>query len=330
VLKIEGDDLPHCELGDSDDLRQGQVVMAFGNPRGLENSVSIGVVSSVARQVEPDDPMIYIQTDAPINPGDSGGPLVTADGQVMGLNTFIVSESGGSEGLGFAIPSNIIKNVYTQLRSRGRVHRGHIGVMAQTITPELATGLQLPQDWGVILGDVVPAGPADSAGLDVGDVVLSLNGKTMENARQFDVNVYRFAVGEKVEIEVLRGGEKRTYSVPVVERDDDSSRLAERVNPVENLVPKLGILGIDVDRKIAELLPELRNKYGVLVAAYVGDTSYSRDVLIPGDVIVALNTRPVLSVAFLREALDSLKDTDAFVLQVEREGQLRFITFEVE
>ena len=146
VLKIEGKDLPPLELGDSDSLRQGQVVMAFGNPRGLENSVSMGVVSSVARQIQPDSSMVYIQTDAPINPGNSGGPLVDVDGRLMGINTFILSESGGSEGLGFAIPSNIIKNVYTQLRDTGRVRRGEIGVSAETVTPALAEGLHLPQE----------------------------------------------------------------------------------------------------------------------------------------------------------------------------------------
>jgi serine protease Do len=128
ILKVEpGRALPVLKLADSDKLRQGQVVMAFGNPLGLENSVSLGVVSSVGRQVKPDDPMTYIQTDAPINPGNSGGPLLDADGSVVGINTFILTQSGGSEGIGFAIPSNIVKNVYDQIREFGHVHRGEIG-----------------------------------------------------------------------------------------------------------------------------------------------------------------------------------------------------------
>ena len=150
MLKIRERELPFVTLGDSDELRKGQLVMAFGNPFGLENSVTLGVVSAVGRQLQPEDPMVYIQTDAPINPGNSGGPLVDARGRLVGINTFIFSQSGGSEGIGFAVPSNIVKYVFTQIRESGRVARGEIGVHAQTITPTLAAGLGLPQPWGVI------------------------------------------------------------------------------------------------------------------------------------------------------------------------------------
>jgi serine protease Do len=330
VLKIDGQKLPYLQLGDSDSLRQGQLVMAFGNPLGLENSVSMGVVSSVGRQIKPDDTMIYIQTDAPINPGNSGGPLVDAEGRVMGMNTFILSQSGGSEGLGFAIPSNILRNIYTQLRDNGHVHRTEIGVSAQSITPALATGLRLGQDWGVVLADVVPEGTADEAGLHPGDIVLSVNGKTMENARQLETNLYRYAMGDKVAIEVLRGNAKMTYSVAIAARDDDPQRFADMVDPTKNLVPKLGILGIDIDRKVAEMVPDLRKKYGVVVAALGGESPYSGDALKPGDVIHAVNTEPVSSVAALRTALDALKDTDPLVLEVERDSRLVFVTMEIE
>ncbi len=330
VLKIDQTGLTFLKLGDSDSLRQGELVMAFGNPLGLENSVSMGVVSSAGRQIKPDDTMIYIQTDAPINPGNSGGPLVDADAHVMGINTFILSQSGGSEGLGFAIPSNVVKNVFTQIKAEGHVHRSEIGVFAQSITPPLATGLRLAQDWGVVLADVTPDGPGDKAGLKIGDIVVSLNSKTMTSARQLEVNLYRYSVGQKVSVEVLRDGSKLTYSVPVVERDDDPQRFADMVDPTKNLVPKLGILGISVDRRITEMLPELRMSFGVVVAARGSDSPYTGDSLQLGDVIYSVNTEPVSSVEALRMAVDGLKDTDPLVLEVERSGRLLYITMTIE
>jgi serine protease Do len=330
VLKIEKTGMSFLELGDSDALRQGQLVLAFGNPMGLENSVSMGVVSATARQIKPDDAMIYIQTDAPINPGNSGGPLVNVNGRVVGINTFIFTQSGGNEGLGFAIPSNIVKNVYTQIRAEGHVHRSEIGVSVQTITPAMATALRLPQDFGVVLSDVEPDETADEAGLKVGDIVLSLNGKAMENARQFEVNLYRYRIGDKVNIEVLRGNSKLTYSVAVTKREDDPMRFADMVDPTQNLVPKLGILGVDIDKKVVELLPDLRKKYGVVVAARGGESQYSGDALQLGDVIYSVNTEPVTTVDALRKILDTFKDSEPLVLQVERDGKLRYLTLTTE
>jgi serine protease Do len=330
VLKVERADLNPLPLGDSDTLHQGQLVMAFGNPLGLENSVSMGVVSSVARQIKPDDTMIYIQTDAPINPGNSGGPLVDADGRVMGINTFILSQSGGSEGLGFAIPSNIIKNVYNQIKQEGHVHRSEIGVFAQTISPQMAAGLGLSQDWGVLLSDVEPGGPGDVAGLQPGDIVASLNGKNMGNARQMEVDLYRYPVGAKIDVQVLRNGTKQTVQVVTVERHGDPLRFADMADPTKNLVNRLGILGIDVDQNVAALLPDLRKHYGVVVAARGGDSPYSGEALQLGDVIYSVNNMPVTGVASLRKALDGLKDTDPLVLQVERSGRLMYVTLEIE
>jgi serine protease Do len=306
------------------------VVMAFGSPLGLENSVSMGVVSSVARELKPDAPMIYIQTDAPINPGNSGGPLVDGQGRVMGINTLILTQSGGSEGLGFAIPSNIVKNVYEQLKKEGHVHRSEIGVFAQTITPALATGLHLPQDWGVVLADVTPDGPGEKAGLQVGDIVLSLNGRTIVNARQLDVNLYRYTVGQKIQLQVLRGGQKLTYPVSVVERESDPERFADMVDPSKNTIQRLGILGIDINSQVVQLLPDLRKQYGVVVAARSGESQYGGDSLTLGDVIYEVNGRPVTSVQALRAALDALHEDDPLVLQVERDGRLMYLAMEIE
>src|SRR4051812_15170124 len=265
LIKVEAANLPALALADSSDLKQGQLVLAFGSPLGLDNSVSMGVVSATARQLDPANPMIYIQTDAPINPGNSGGPLVDVDGKVVGLNTFIYSQSGGSEGLGFAIPSNIIRSVYQQLRQDGHVHRGQIGVFVRTITPALAKGLGLTREEGVILEDVIPGGPAEAAGLKVGDIVLTVSGQSVENLREFALSLFRFRIGDQAKLELLRGNQKLTASVPVIERADDPQRFADLVNEQQNLIPRLGILGLTVSDQLKGRLPELRIAPGVVV-----------------------------------------------------------------
>ena len=166
VVKVEATGLPTLSFGDSDDLRAGQFVIALGSPLGFYNSVSLGVVSAVARQLEPESPMVYVQSDAAISSGSSGGPLVDLRGRIVGINTLVASREGAAgEGLGFAAPSNIVRGVYEQIRQHGRVRRGDIGVRPQTLTPMLATGLGLARDYGVVLADVLPGGPAAQAGL---------------------------------------------------------------------------------------------------------------------------------------------------------------------
>jgi serine protease Do len=330
VLKIEEKNLPALPLGDSDSLRQGQLVLAYGSPLGLENSVSMGIVSAVGRQLEIDDPMVYIQTDAPINPGNSGGPLVDTDGRVVGINTLILSQGGGNEGLGFAAPSNIVKTVFEQIKTGGRVRRGTIGVLAQTITPTLATAMTLPQDWGVILGDVFPDTPASVAGLRIGDVVLSLDGKRMENGRQFEVNLYRRAVGDTVMLEIFRDGQAIKFPVAVAEREDDPARFAEMVSPDRNIVPRLGVLALDIDERVASMLGELRVPRGVLIAAISADSPVSEQKLEAGDVIISFNSKPITALAELRSAVGRLPTRVAVVLQIQRHGQLMFVAMEID
>jgi len=330
VLRIEKGGLPHLALGDSDRLRQGELVMAFGNPLGLEGSVSMGIVSSTGRQLHPDDLMAYIQTDAPINPGNSGGPLIDSHGRVVGINTFILTQSGGSEGLGFAIPSNLVQRVYTQIRREGHVHRGRIGVYAQTISPAIAAALGLAQDSGVILSDVEPEGQADKAGAKVGDIVLTLNGKMMHTAPQLEMEIFRAPMGQKVTLAVLRGSDHLTIEVPVAGSDDDPQRFADLVNPEENLIPRLGILGIGIDKKLAELLPDLRNSYGVVVAAGSATDIATGTGLKPGDVIYSVNGSPVSTVAALKSKIDQFKIGQEVVMQIERSGRLMYVTLELE
>ncbi len=331
VLKTFKKDLPFLSLGDSDEVRQGQLVFAFGSPRGLENSVSIGVVSATARQLRDEDPMIYIQTDAPINPGNSGGPLVDSQGEVVGINTMILSQSGGSEGLGFAAPSNIVRYVFEQIRKTGRLRRGQIGVRAQTITPLLAKGLGLAQDWGVVISDVHPRGPADEAGLQIGDVVLTLEDKVMENGRQFQVNIYRHSVGETVKLSVLRGEKKLDFQAKVSERSNDPDRFADMVRPGENDISQLGILAIELNDNIAAMLPGLRKKTGIVVAATSLDSPAFQSLgLFPGDVIFSINGAPVDRLSELREAVSALQKGDTVVLHIQRQGALVYVPLEIQ
>ena len=330
VIKIDRTALPKLSLGDSSQLRQGQLVMAFGNPLGLEGSVSMGIVSSTARQLKLDDPMTYVQTDAPINPGNSGGPLVDSEGRVVGINTFILTQSGGSEGIGFAVPSNLVRSSYEQIVKDGHVHRGQIGIVAQTITPAIAKGLGLPQDWGVIAADVTPDGPADKAGLKPGDIIESLAGKEMDDARQLETLLYQEPLSAIVELTVNRDGKPLKFSMPVIERDDDPHRFADSVNPEQNLVTKLGILAIEITDEISGMLTGLRHDYGVVVAVRSPNPPYSGAALEPGDVIYELNRTPIVTVKALRASLDQIKTGEMAILQIQRNSKLMYLVVEFE
>ncbi len=329
VVKVELTGLPFATLGESDSLAPGQLVLAFGSPFGLASSVTMGVISAVGRQLQDEDRMIYLQTDTPINPGNSGGPLVTTDGLVVGINTKILSQSGGSEGIGFAAPGNIVRFVYEQIRANRRVRRGTIGVFAQTITPALAAGLQLSREWGVVLGDVYPNSPAASAGLRIGDMILSMDGKLLENGRQFDVTLYRKRIGGSVALEVGRGLQRVTIRVPVAERREGTERFRDLVTPDENLIPRLGILALDLTPELVEAIPGLRSENGVVVAA-VANESEGPAGLLGGDVIYSVNGGMVRSLTDLRAAIVGLQPGGTVVLQVGRQGQMRFLTVTLE
>jgi serine protease Do len=290
----------------------------------------MGIVSAVARQLTPEDPMIYIQTDAPINPGNSGGALVNTEGRLVGINTLIYSQGGGSEGIGFAAPSNIVRNIFEQVRRSGRVRRGEIGVMTQTVTTVMAEALQLPVDGGVIVADVVEGSPAARAGIRPGDIIHALDGKRMENGRQFRINVYTRTIGQQVALDVQRGAQRLAIRVPVAEREGGAGRLAELLTP-QNSIRTLGVLALELSPSIAPLLPPLRRDKGIVVASVSAEAPYSQQGrLAPGDVIYAVNGRTVETMADLRGIIDSLKPGVASVLQIEREGTLMYLAFRIE
>ena len=330
VLKIEARALPVLPFGDSDALRSGQIVLAFGSPLGLSSSVTMGVVSAVARQLEPEHPMIYVQTDAPINPGNSGGALVDTEGRLVGINTMILSQGGGSEGIGFAAPSNIVRSVVRQMIQFGRVRRGEIGVHAQTITPVLAEALGLPVANGVVLADVTPGGPAAKAGLQRGDIVMALDGKSMENGRQLRINVYARGVGQQVAIDVRRGERRLTVRVPVAERAGGSGRLADLIG-TQQAIAQLGVTVLDLTPAIAEMLPPVRRQKGAVIARVAPDTPVSQQGRLQlADVIYEVNGKPVDSGADLRQAAAAMRPGTAAALLIERDGVLMYVSFRIE
>jgi serine protease Do len=328
LLKVPGSGYPTLSFGNSDELRRGQVVFAFGSPMGLENSVSMGVVSAMARQLQEGDPMIYVQTDAAINPGSSGGPLVNTEGEVVGLNTFILSESGNSAGLGFAGPSNIVESVTDQLREYGRVRRGVIGVNAQTLTPELARALGVDPSYRVVLADVLPGSPANRAGLRPGDVVTHLNGEPMGNGRELDVNLYG-DLGTLARLRVVRGDSTFTTSVRVVERRDPESRFAEMASPEEHSVDALGILALPVTDRVENIIPNMRIPSGALVASTTRPPAPWGDRLRPGDVIYTVDGTRVDGPAALRDRLAPVPPDGRVLVHVLRDGRMHYLVLPV-
>jgi serine protease Do len=330
LLKIDETDLPTLPLMSQQRPRVGQLVFAIGSPEGLQNSVTMGVISALARQPDPNKALTYIQTDAPINPGNSGGPLVDMNGAVVGINTFILSQGGGSEGLGFAIPARVVDFVYHSLRAHGHVHRVEIGAVTQEITPDLAEGLKLPQRFGVVVVDVKPDGPAAAAGLQIQDIILSADDRRIETLPSLSSALYLHRLDEVVKLEILRGKEKKTLFVPAIEHRDQMDQLLDAVNPENSLVPRLGVLGIDLTQDLRSQLGGLRIPSGVVVVGRAADLILPDTGLQAGDIIHQINTIPIDSMEALRNAVNTLKTGDAVVLQVERDDGLQYLSFELD
>jgi serine protease Do len=329
LLKIDGVKLPALPVASYRNLRQGEIVFAFGSPEGLRNTVTMGVISAVARQTDLDSPMVYVQTDAPINPGNSGGPLVNVNGEVVGVNTFILSQSGGNEGLGFAIPCSVVNVAYKQLREFGHLHQTQIGIGIQTITPSLATALKLPRAYGVIVSDVKPNSTAIAAGVQIGDILLSVDGRSAENLPFVGLQFLSRDTGEKVHLEILRGKEQLTFDVKVMEPPHDMDQIAALADPEKSLIPALGILGVEITEKVAAMASDLRDPFGILVAARAAGASIEVPLL-SGDVIRTLNGEPMTTLDRLRAALKALPPGASVAMQIQRDERLMYVAFTTE
>jgi serine protease Do len=317
VLKVEDQKLPALPLATYSQVKQGEMVFACG------------LVSAVARQVDPDSPQIFVQTDAPINPGNSGGPLVNIRGEVVGVNTFIMSQSGGNDGLGFAVPSATARTVYRQIRQYGYLRRQEVGMSIQTITQGMADALGLARGSGVIVSDVWPGGPAEAAGLNVGDVLVSVDGQPAENVPTVSYNFRLRDSMDNVDLVVLRGAKEVRLSVKTVEVKADYDLVSSTADPSKNVVPELGIIGVEIDARIAASATGLRDPFGVIVVARAAGAA--GDVpLQPKDIIRSVNNRRIDSLDTLRLAVRTMKPGSPVALQIQREGRLMYVSFTFE
>lgn len=334
LIKIDATGLPFIPLPLDFRARLGQTVLAIGSPEGLDHTVTKGIISAVSRQPELDRPMVYIQTDAPINPGNSGGPLIDRDGNLVGINTFIVTEGGGSEGLGFAIPEPTVRFVYQELKAHGRVRQAEIGVNAQTITPTLATGLNLPQDWGVIISDVFPGSPAEKAGLKPTDIILAIDSRPVDSLPKYTAFMYMHPRDSALQIDVLRRNGSKTEKAQIVvtptEVPTGLDSLADLIDPQTGLVAEMGTFVVDLDQRILGMFPDLRSRSGVLVAAVLDYEAPISVDLNAGDVLRAFNGRPLSSIAELRSQIVKLKVGDPAILEIERHGVIQYVAFEMD
>src|SRR5713101_9432564 len=330
LLKVEASHLPTLTLGGEKRVRQGELVLAIGSPEGLRDSVTMGVVSSVARQPDRDDPMVYIQTDAAMNPGNSGGPLVDIDGNVVGINTLMLSTGGGSEGLGFAIPAAIVNFDYQNLRKYGHVQRVAIGAKGQNITPTLAEGLGLARSWGAIVSDVNPEGTGEAAGLNIGDIVLAIDDRPILGLPDFMAALYLHPSDQVLKIEVLRGTSRMSFNVPVTVYHDKLAELADIPDLQKILIRRLSIFVTDLDERVRPVLHGTRSDSGVLVVAQTGGPNAVDTGLETSDIIRAIDRTALQTTSQFETLVRNLRSGDPVVLQVERKGKLQYLAFEME
>jgi len=327
LLKIEVADAPFFDLSAGAAPRQGQLVLAYGSPMGLSQSATMGLVSAADRQLNPDDPRTYIQTDASMNPGNSGGPLVDLEGKLLGINTMILSQSGGSEGLGFAAPLSVIQHAYAGLREKGTVARPQLGIQPRSLTAGLITGLQLKAHQGVLVEDVAPYGPGAAAGLLPGDVLVSLNAEPIRNLRDLYRAESALPAGTPVELAVMRRENLRLLRItPETPRESAPVLSAGSVSEKENLVFRLGVYAAALTPALASSLGSLRNARGVLVLALAGSGVAGPNAIEPGDVVHEVNGSLVDGVESLRRALEGVAEGAPLVLQIERAGILSYLT----
>ena len=319
VLEVDDKDIPNpasriARLGDSDKLKVGQLVIAIGNPYGLERTVTVGVISALKRAIGITQYESFIQTDAAINPGNSGGPLVNIRGEVIGINTAILAEG---QGLGFAIPINLAKWVADQLIEKGRVVRGWLGVVIQDITPDMAENIGVKE--GILIAQVMPGSPADRGGLKVGDAVVEVDGKKVEDVREFQFKIMKTEPGKELNLKVVRDGREVNLKIRVGEMPEE-----RQVGEMEQTQTDIGLV-------LRELTPEEEKRLGVkgvLVVRVSPGSLAMQSGIRPGDIILRVGNKNTTTVKEVQEAIEALRSLgrNNALLLIRRGGNNLFLT----
>jgi serine protease Do len=329
VVKVEASNLPVLRLANSDQVKVGEWVLAFGSPFGLEHTMTAGIISAKGRYIGSGNYDNFLQTDAAINPGNSGGPLVNLNGEVVGINTMILSQSGGFQGVGLAIPAAMADNVYRQLIESGKVTRGWLGVGIQEVTPELAKSFNLKTPEGVLISQVEPNSPAAKAGLLSEDIILEYNGKETKTPRDLSMAVADTKVGVPAKLKVLRDGRTLNMDVAVGEKPAERAEAKPSNNEEQSTEhAKLGVSVQNVDRENAQQL-NLKSTNGALVTDVASGSPADEGGVQPGDVIREINHKQVNDVRDLQSAIGGLRSGSTVLLSVVRQGQTLFLAFDL-
>lgn len=326
LLKVEADDLPAVRTGNSRDLRVGEWVLAIGSPFGFDYTVTAGIVSAKGRALPGENYVPFIQTDVAINPGNSGGPLFNLDGEVIGVNSQIYSRSGGFMGLSFAIPIEMAMDIVDQLKSKGRVSRGWLGVLIQEVTRELADSFGMERPMGALVARVLPNSPARDAGIKVGDVIVAFDGREIPRSTALPPIVGRTAVGRAVPVEVIRDGRERRLEVTIGELPDEEA-LASATPPAGSR-PEEGRLGVVVGKLTPELRESLDVDAGVVVREVRPGPAYDAGIR-AGDVITRINREPVESRADFERLMAGVEPGESVAVLVQREAGPMFLALRV-
>ena len=335
LLKIDENNLPSVHFADSDKARAGDIVLAIGNPFGLRQTVTMGIISAVGRGgMGIVDYENFIQTDAAINMGNSGGALVDLDGQLLGINSAIFTRSGGNQGIGFAIPANLAREVMQSLRDKGRVVRGYIGTSVQTLTPEIADAMKLKgQLTGALVGEVEPNAPAAKAGIKTGDVITAVNGKKVNDPRELRLMIGSMAPGTKAQLEINREGETKTVDVQLAEMPPSAANEDTEMSSEEPAQPEkttvfggVAITNITPDIRTALNLP--REVEGAVIANIDTESPAAKAGLREGDVIQEVNKQPVKSAKDLLAISKKLKPNDKTLMRVYSQGRSGYVALE--